>query len=116
MSFEVGPIRPQPSIQSAQRMQNDGGGGNLGYMQQERKKKEEEDQNDELLLDDDSSDSIQLTLEGDFTASYRNKKKEEEPKKESFSPKKFFDNIVDKLSDKVAKQSKNPFSNPSTQG
>ena len=81
MSFEVGPIRPQPSIQSAQRMQNDGGGGNLGYMQKERKKKEEEDQNDELLLDYDSSDSIQLTLEGDFTASYRNKKQEEEPKK-----------------------------------
>lgn len=102
MSFDLSPIK-QPLIQSSQRMQNDGGGGNLGYMNQGRKKKNEKEDEKNSLLNQDDADVIQLSVEDDLSFEIETDI--------NFSPKKWFGEVVDKISDKIVKKPSNPFKN-----
>lgn len=102
MSFDVGPLRPQPLIQGSQRMQNDGGGGNLGYMQQGGKKKDEDEkkQDEFFASKDDSADVIQLSIEDESSENSDN-----------FSATKWFGDIAEKIANKLVHKSNNPFKN-----
>lgn len=105
MSFDIRPINQQPMILGTQQMKNDGGGGNLGYMQQGKKKEKEEKEQEEQLLAKDSTDSIELNFDDGID--------DIEENNDSFSAKKWIENISSKISDKFSKKTKNsnPFAN-----
>lgn len=105
MSFDIRPINQQPMVLGAQQMKNDGGGGNLGYMHQGKKKEKEEKEQEEKLLAKDNTDSIELNFD-DSVDDFKEKE-------DSFSAKKWLENVSSKISNKLFKKSinSNPFAN-----